>query len=928
MSVQSPPSSASPSPPPAAGLPPLDILHVYKQLATLPEVTGGWLLSPSSSPSPPSVLLSSTVRDIEQDTKREYSSLYLHSASSGRYAPAAFPAHNTETVLYLPSPSLSRLLIVRKLTPKTPLPPTAPPQYLLDVYSGVEGGCRLLHSLSSSNVHAGILTSGLMGCARWSRDEQQVLYTAEPLPPAEQGWYDEVKAVGRGEAAQAKGPRRGRQWEWKEDWGEQMAGVTSPRLFVLSLASKAHISPVEGVPSRLTVGGAVWCEDGAGLVLVGWEHGQRRLGVSFYNSRKSALFYIGWRRKSGEEEEAEDKQREQGEKIGKDDGDEREADGQDGAAAVEDGAEVEGGSSDDADWTVLLTPADHSPISPRFSPDGRTLCFASTEPTWHHWSGSRLRRIDWAALQQTARAMHDSRRRRQRLQTAAAAASSSSPSPSASDWPALLRKHTFTVLGLVDRPASVSSFPGLYLPQGLLPAFPWVGNSHLLLSSYWRHSERLLMVNVLTSAVTALSLPPEARLHDGSASVLHLQDSRALISISTPVSPTEVWLLELSKWKTDSDGSWVTSVEKDWTEQSEEEQAQGDGSDRSRAPAAAAAAPEKLYIRWQQVMRGARALDDGVQRRLDSLRWEVQQVHPAQDAPGTERGYCELPFDSLLLYPSFSASLPRLHLVPHGGPHSSYTTAWSFAAAFLCCCNFAVLLPNYRGSTGYGQASLSCLPGRCGRQDVDDCMAALSTAQRLRSDVLDAEHAGVMGGSHGGFLATHLIGQFPARFYCASARNPVVHVAAMLGLTDIPDWCMVETGLQWEEGRAPTAAAYAQMLQASPIAWAERVQTPLLLLLGAADRRVPMQQGIDYARLLRARGVRVGLLVYEGAQHGLSDKVAQEADVWVNTVLWMLERYGEGDAAAAGGSKLQLQGRGGEEQRAKGNGRHDLSLPP
>ncbi len=51
---------------------------------------------------------------------------------------------------------------------------------------------------------------------------------------------------------------------------------------------------------------------------------------------------------------------------------------------------------------------------------------------------------------------------------------------------------------------------------------------------------------------------------------------------------------------------------------------------------------------------------------------------------------------------------------------------------------------------------------------------------------------GIVGGSHGGFLAGHLIGQFPAAFRCAVMRNPVTNISLMVGLSDITDWCFVE----------------------------------------------------------------------------------------------------------------------------------------
>lgn len=56
----------------------------------------------------------------------------------------------------------------------------------------------------------------------------------------------------------------------------------------------------------------------------------------------------------------------------------------------------------------------------------------------------------------------------------------------------------------------------------------------------------------------------------------------------------------------------------------------------------------------------------------------------------------------------------------------------------------------------------------------------------------DPKRAAVVGGSHGGFLTGHLVGQHPAAFRCGGLRNPVLNIALMVGLTDIPDWCYVE----------------------------------------------------------------------------------------------------------------------------------------
>ena len=283
------------------------------------------------------------------------------------------------------------------------------------------------------------------------------------------------------------------------------------------------------------------------------------------------------------------------------------------------------------------------------------------------------------------------------------------------------------------------------------------------------------------------------------------------------------------------------------------------------------------------------------------MRWRIAQHRPPTDPSAF--------FESMLLLPpppkahkaareassssSSSSSCPLpLIVVPHGGPHSCTPSSFLAAYAFLAVeLGAAVLQVNYRGSTGFGRASIDSLPGCIGANDVQDCVQAVRETlemQQLPRDVqLDASKLVVVGGSHGGFLTGHLIGQHPGMFRAAAMRNPVTNIPAMFGTTDIPDWTVVECGFKYDFSthQCVSAEMLAAMLAASPVAHVDKVKTPTLVALGAKDRRVPASQGEDFHHLLRARGVPTSLLRFPEDTHAI-DRPASEAEHFIAIARW------------------------------------------
>ncbi|NWY97576.1 APEH enzyme, partial [Loxia curvirostra] len=298
---------------------------------------------------------------------------------------------------------------------------------------------------------------------------------------------------------------------------------------------------------------------------------------------------------------------------------------------------------------------------------------------------------------------------------------------------------------------------------------------------------------------------------------------------------------------------------------------------------------------------------------VPGVTWKTLTLQPPCSEQGPAAQDTQT-FEALLLSPSDGTPPHPLIVCPHGecrdsgdtlavlvaaqvmpmlapgGPHAVFDARWRPSMAALCQLGFAVLLVNYRGSLGFGQASISSLLSRVGEQDVADTQLAVE--QALHREPLDPHHLALLAGSHGAFIALHLLTREPERYQACALRSPVSNLPALLGTSDIPDWRYTSLGLPYSFDRVPCAEEVATMLLRSPIAQAAQVQTPVLLCVGARDRRVSPTQALELYRVLRARGVPARLLWYPEGGHALVG-VETEADVFKNCAHWLLQHLGQ-----------------------------------
>ena len=201
-----------------------------------------------------------------------------------------------------------------------------------------------------------------------------------------------------------------------------------------------------------------------------------------------------------------------------------------------------------------------------------------------------------------------------------------------------------------------------------------------------------------------------------------------------------------------------------------------------------------------------------------------------------------------------------LLVVPHGGPHSRSTLAFNVEWQYWAARGYVVFAPNFRGSTGYGQAFSDLDRGDFGGGDWADVISGVEAL--VSAGLVDVGWAAIMGGSYGGYMTVWAIGH-TSLFKAAVAIEAVVDLTSMYGQTDIPSWVEWEVGLPWYSRD--------KLVERSPITYATRITTPTLIVHGDADQRVPLPQSQQLFRALKGLGVECEMVRYPREGHGIKE---------------------------------------------------------
>ncbi len=217
-----------------------------------------------------------------------------------------------------------------------------------------------------------------------------------------------------------------------------------------------------------------------------------------------------------------------------------------------------------------------------------------------------------------------------------------------------------------------------------------------------------------------------------------------------------------------------------------------------------------------------------------------------------------LPIEAVLTLPAGRADkcLPIV-MMPHGGPWGQDNLSYDYWAQFIASQGYAVLQPNFRGSTGYGTVFLRKGEGQMGLAMQDDITDGLRWA--VAQGIADPKRACIVGGSYGGYAAMWGIAKDPDLYRCAIA---VAGVAALR--REVDDFGNDIMGSKYKDDWARMTPDFAAV---SPVGAVARIKAPLLLIHGEKDVTVDIGQSKTMYKHMLAAGKSVQFVDLPLADH-------------------------------------------------------------
>jgi dipeptidyl aminopeptidase/acylaminoacyl peptidase len=264
--------------------------------------------------------------------------------------------------------------------------------------------------------------------------------------------------------------------------------------------------------------------------------------------------------------------------------------------------------------------------------------------------------------------------------------------------------------------------------------------------------------------------------------------------------------------------------------------------------------------------------------RLADVRWGKYEQFTFKGAHGdTVHGYVMQPWNA-----EPGKKYPIAFLV-HGGPQGSFGNGWSYRwnPQVYAGAGYATVFIDFHGSTGYGQQFTDSISGDWGGKPLEDLKKGLAAAV-AKYPWLDRERACALGASYGGYMMNWIEGNWPDGFKCIVNHDGVFDTRGMAYSTE-EQWFT-----DWENG-GPYFTVPEKHERFNPVRYVSRWKTPMLVVHGDLDFRIPTAQGLSTFTALQRRGIDSELLVFPDENHWVLKP--SNSLLWHRTVLGWLGRF-------------------------------------
>ena len=211
-----------------------------------------------------------------------------------------------------------------------------------------------------------------------------------------------------------------------------------------------------------------------------------------------------------------------------------------------------------------------------------------------------------------------------------------------------------------------------------------------------------------------------------------------------------------------------------------------------------------------------------------------------------------------------------------GGPQGALSQFYSFRWNFqlMAAQGYIVVAPNRRGMPGHGVAWNEQISGNYGGQNMQDYLAAIDDI--AKEPYVDKERIGCVGASYGGYSCFYLAGIHEGRFKSFIAHDGIFNWKSMYGTTEemfFVNWDM--GGNYWDKSNKIAQRSFSEY---SPIEKVENWDTPILVIQGGKDFRVPIGQGLEAFNAAQLKGIKSKLLYFPEENHWVLSP--QNALIW------------------------------------------------